>query len=79
MRMEDFLRQIEGVRRSGNGWIAPCPAHDDKRPSLSISLGNDQRILIFCFTGCSTAEICEALNIGVSDLFPSKSRSRRVR
>jgi DNA primase len=25
-----------GAKRSGNGWIAKCPAHDDRTPSLSI-------------------------------------------
>lgn len=79
MTVQEFLEHLEGVRSSGNGWISRCPAHDDERPSLSIALGSDQRILIFCFAGCGTAEICEALNIRVADLFPSKTRKRRKR
>ena len=79
MTIEKFVSLIHGARPSGNGWIAPCPAHDDIRPSLSISLGSDQRILIFCFAGCSTAEICEAVNIRVADLFHSNNRKRRAR
>ena len=28
-----------GGRRSGHGWMARCPAHDDREPSLAISTG----------------------------------------
>ena len=41
-----FLGRLERVRRSGTGWTARCPAHQDRNASLSISLGDDERILL---------------------------------
>jgi len=42
--------------------MALCPAHDNRRtPSLSIGNGNDGKLLIKCFAGCSFLEIKDAL------------------
>jgi hypothetical protein len=29
--------QTHKLRKTGSGWAACCPAHEDKRPSLSIT------------------------------------------
>jgi 5S rRNA maturation endonuclease (ribonuclease M5) len=50
--------------------MARCPAHDDHHPSLSICLGEDGRILLYCHAGCSLEAICAAMHIEVRDLFP---------
>jgi hypothetical protein len=50
-----------GARRSGQGWVACCPAHDDRHPSLSIVDGTDGRLLLRCFAGCSWSAIRAAL------------------
>jgi hypothetical protein len=45
-------RVLEQVRdaRAHNGYFkAHCPAHDDREPSLSISEGEDGRVLLNCF------------------------------
>ena len=47
---------LDGVRKSGSGWSARCPAHEDHSPSLSISEGDDGRVLLHCFTGCTTED-----------------------
>jgi hypothetical protein len=64
------------ARRSGSGWIACCPAHEDRSPSLSICEGEDSRVLLHCFSGCSIESICHALEIKVSDLFPKPGAIR---
>jgi hypothetical protein len=71
--VEEVLSRLEGVRRCGNGWIARCPAHDDRRASLSISEGSDGRVLIHCHAGCPLEKILEALRMSARDLFPSQS------
>ena len=38
----DVARRFN-ARRSGKGYIAKCPAHDDRKPSLSIDEGVDGR------------------------------------
>jgi len=68
MNLEAVLQRFRGVRRNGSGWMAQCPAHADKNPSMSVSERNG-RILIHCFAGCTTEAVCEALGIKVSQLF----------
>ena len=51
-----------------------CPAHQDRSPSLSLSQGDDGRILLFCFAGCKIDDICSAIGLEVKDLFPRTDR-----
>ncbi len=57
----EMLDRLNGKRRAGAGWVARCPAHDDREPSLSIGVGRDGRVLLHCFAGCSYSEIVERL------------------
>ena len=41
--LEQVLSQLKGVRTSMRGWRACCPAHADRKPSLSIGLGEHGR------------------------------------
>ena len=50
-----------GGKRSGKGYIMPCVAHDDRKPSLSATDGDDGRILVYCHAGCSFEDISEKL------------------
>jgi len=71
---ENFISRLEGVRHTSVGrWIARCPAHEDKSPSLNIREKEDGRLLIHCFAGCSAFEIVSALGLELSDLFPAKA------
>ena len=69
MNTQEILDRLKGVRRSGDGWSAKCPAHEDKKPSLSISQ-TDGKILLYCHGGCSVEAICRAMKLKVADLFP---------
>lgn len=71
--IEDVLARLEGVKRSGKGWSARCPAHDDRKASLSIAEGDDGRVLLRCHAGCTLEQILEALGMSVHELFPSQS------
>jgi hypothetical protein len=66
---QEFLGRLKRVRRSGDGWSAGCPAHDDRHASLSVGEGNDGRILVKCHAGCSIEEIVGALGLELKDLF----------
>lgn len=66
------LARLPDARRNGQGWIARCPAHDDRRPSLSIAEGNDGRALLKCFAGCTVDAICAAVGIAKVELFPKR-------
>jgi DNA primase len=69
---ELLLSRLEGMKRTGRGWIAKCPAHKDGSPSLSISEGDDGRVLLRCFAGCSAAAVVSAIGLQLADLFPER-------
>ncbi len=80
MTIDAFLQLLDGVRPTRRGWQARCPAHSDKSPSLSIREAEGELILVHCFAGCANQEICSALRIKPSDLFPqSESNPYRLR
>jgi hypothetical protein len=67
-----LLERLDRVKPAGQGkWLACCPAHDDRSPSLAIREADD-RILIHCFAGCSLAEVLGAVGIEMVDLFPDR-------
>ena len=76
MNLHSFLEMIASrtgkpPKKSGSGYSACCPAHDDTTPSLSINEGSDGKILLNCFAGCSVDSICSSLTLEMSDLFVS--------
>ncbi|OAI16561.1 hypothetical protein A1359_07905 [Methylomonas lenta] len=67
------LERLSGVKKSGaDKWLAKCPAHDDRSPSLGIKLVDD-KILVHCFAGCSVDDIVQSIGLEISDLFPEKT------
>jgi len=73
--MTDLLGRLAGVSRSGNGWTARCPAHDDHRNSLSIH-HRDGRWLLKCHAGCEWQDIVDALGVEAKTLFDEGSGGR---
>ena len=56
-----FLDQLEGVQRRGNTASARCPAHDDRKASLSVSHARDfHGVVLHCHVGCTTEDIVAA-------------------
>jgi hypothetical protein len=64
-------------KRLGTNWLAKCPVHDDRKPSLSVGVGEDGRVLLCCFAGCSARQIVEALGLTMSELFADSGRPQR--
>ena len=73
MSLEQVLEVLR-ARRNGSGWVALCPAHPDKNPSLSISEGDDGRVLLTCFAGCEFDAVRDAAGLEPSDLTPTRRR-----
>jgi hypothetical protein len=68
-----LLAHLHGARRTGpSTWVALCPAHEDKSPSLSIREVDDGRLLVHCFGQCSVDEVVRAVGLDLSDLFPPR-------
>ena len=71
MNAQDVLDRLEKVTGSKGKWMACCPAHNDKSPSLAVSEGDD-RVLVHCFAGCETTDVTAAIGLNVADLFYKK-------
>ena len=72
--------RLDKVRQTGPGrWIACCPAHGDKSPSLAVRELDDGRILLHCFTGCSVEEVLSAMSLTFDALFPERPATHHVR
>ena len=78
MDVHDILKGLQGVKGGGGQWSARCPAHDDKRQSLSISQGKDGQVLLKCHAGCTVESITSALGIEVKDLFQHQEQRPHV-
>lgn len=63
-----LLSRLRKVRKSGAGWVACCPAHDDAEPSLSVSEGEGGRVLLNCHRGCTFDAIVSALDVPAASL-----------
>jgi hypothetical protein len=64
-----LLLRLQGVKRHGARYMAKCPAHQDKTPSLSLSRGKDGRALVHCYAGCETRDVLAAVGLELRDLF----------
>lgn len=75
----DFRQVFPVIKDRGNGrWMANCPAHEDGRSSLSVSMGA-KGVCLRCFAGCSLADIVSAVDLKVSDLFYDRGSSKLKR
>ncbi len=60
MTAESIAKALGG-RRVGAGWMAHCPAHDDRTPSLSLCDTADGGVRTHCFAGCERRFVLAAL------------------
>jgi DNA primase len=66
--IENVLSRLEGVREASGGWMALCPAHSDHDPSLSVTEGEEQPVLLHCWAGCTPRAVVAALGLDFSDI-----------
>jgi hypothetical protein len=69
MTAEAFAELVEARSAGAGKWQARCPAHEDRRPSLSIRKGRDGRVVLHCFGGCELDAILKATGLRMADLF----------
>lgn len=75
MNLQELLARLQKTKRNGNPckYTALCPAHDDKKSSLSVEEAPDGKILVHCHRGCTFEEIANALGAKDGDFFPDNS------
>jgi hypothetical protein len=73
-----LLGRLQGVRASGPArWMARCPAHEDRSPSLSIRETGDGTVLVNCFAGCTADAVVAAVGLQLRDLYPDRPGEHR--
>ena len=73
MSARTLLSLLQRVKRIGDGrWIARCPAHEDKQPSLAIRELDDGRLLLHDFGGCAVSEVLATLGLDWEDIMPER-------
>jgi hypothetical protein len=76
--VENLISRLQVVKGRNGAWTARCPAHEDKSPSLAVREGEDGRVLLHCFGGCSTSDVLASIGMDMSDLFPAGDKRREV-
>jgi len=81
MRIDDFKALVERhglVVRDGADWRGRCPAHHDdgRRGDLTFRAGDDGRIVLHCWGGCSARSVVAAMGLQWSDLFSENGHSK---
>ena len=73
--IETLLSRLDKVRHTHkNQWVACCPVHGDKNPSMGISLTEEGKILLHCFScNANALEIIGAIGLDVNALFPAST------
>jgi hypothetical protein len=73
--VDNLLTRLDRVRKTGRGWTAKCPAHEDRTASLSVTAGDDGRVLLHCFAGCSATDVVTSAGLSIGELFVRRPTS----
>ena len=76
--LDNLLSRLHKVKRSGKGYKACCPAHEDRSPSLCIT-PDGETVLIHCFSGCGAEQVLAAVGLTFSDIYPPRDTPHRTR
>ena len=76
--LAELSTKLNKFRRISEGrYIACCPVHGDKNPSLGITLKDNGKWLINCLScGANGQAVCDVLGIDVTALFPPNDNPR---
>lgn len=76
LRLEALDCRIVSDR--GDRFMAQCPAHDDRNPSLSVRTGDEVPgcAVLKCHAGCDLEALLGALDLDFPDLFLGVTRTR---
>ena len=71
MEYKEFLKHFDlnGATPRNNTINVRCPCHNDKKASLSISQGRNNRIILNCHAGCNYKNILSEVGLTEDDLF----------
>lgn len=61
MNAATIAHALRGGRKSGASWVACCPAHRDRNPSLALRDSVEGQVLVHCHAGCTQGAVIAAL------------------
>jgi len=73
--LELVLSRLPKSFRSGTGFSAHCPSHNDAKPSLSINEAEDGKVLMHCHAGCDLDDILAKIELTKADLFSDSGQN----
>lgn len=71
-----IVAKFDRVKTNGTGMMAECPAHEDRKQSLHISLGKNGSVVLKCHAGCETDRILAAKGLNFKDLWPKEESAK---
>ena len=79
MKIGEFVTHLEGVKTTPKGYVACCPAHDDRHPSLVVTETTD-KLLIHCWAGCRSCDVLAAMGLDYPtfSLITAKQKERHL-
>ncbi|MFZ1936665.1 MAG: DUF3987 domain-containing protein [Thermoguttaceae bacterium] len=72
---ERILSKLPDAKKTGKSWSARCPAHEDRRASLSVSEGDNGGAVLHCHAGCEPAAVAATLGLTLADLMPPRAEA----
>ena len=72
--IDALLSRLDHVQHGTHGWRADCPNGHKTHGTLSLAQGDNGRLLLHCFAGCSTADVLGALGLALADVMPERLR-----
>lgn len=80
MTAAEFAQLLKAKRVGRGKWLACCPAHGDRKPSLSIAEGRKAAIVFKCQSqGCSNDEILAAMGLTWGDVLGDRDVTKEMR
>lgn len=68
-KIDRIISYTNATKTGDDQWQGKCPAHDDKKASLSIKEYTNGNVGLYCHTGCRAIEVLNAMKMTWKDLF----------
>ena len=68
MTTHAIARHFRANAKGRGRYVALCPAHPDRSPSLTITEGHAGRTLLRCWAGCRTEDVLEKLGLSWANI-----------
>jgi putative DNA primase/helicase len=68
LTLADLIATLDDVEQTSDGYLVHCPAHNDSKQSLRLTVSDQGKVLAKCRAGCATTDVVKALGITMKDL-----------